>query len=78
MTSETEKHLLCISLFVFLELGDRLFVKFGLTVEVGANIRSKDERAATDSVSHEDLASQPPVDGVSADAADLGYIRWPQ
>ena len=63
---------------VLFELGGRLFAKFGLTAEVSSNVRSVDERAATDPVSHEDFTSQPPVDGVPADAAELGYLRWPQ
>ena len=65
---------MCISLFVFLELGGCLCVRFGLTAEVSSNVRSADERAATDPVSHEDFTSQPPVDGVSANAAELGDL----
>ncbi len=55
-------------------LGLRRLKRYFSAVQEGAKLSSCDVSAAANRVTRENATPQPPVDGVPADAADLGYL----
>lgn len=65
---------MCIFLDVVAGVGLTRLKKRFAAVHEGAKLSSCDVSAAAKRVTRENATPQPPVDGVPADAADLGYL----